>query len=71
MTDGLRYNNTSASLEDPRGGKSEIDWALKGQSMEYDMVSLQTVPCHDCRYAGIVLLEERNVPNSLINLQDM
>ena len=24
-----------------------------------------------CRYAGIVLLDERNVSNSLINLQDM
>ena len=53
MTDGLRYNNTSASLEDPRGGKSEIDWALKGQSMGYDMVSMQTVPCH---IAGMLVL---------------
>ena len=53
MTDGLRYNNASASLEDPRGGKSEIDWALKGQSMGYDMVSLQTVPYH---IAGMLVL---------------
>ena len=31
-TDGLRYNNVSASLEDLRGGQSEIDRDLKGQS---------------------------------------
>ena len=31
-TGGLRYNNESASLEDPRGGQSEIDRDLKGQS---------------------------------------
>ena len=58
----------SVSLEDHRGGQSEIDWDLKGQSRGYDMASLQTVPCH---IADIVLLEERNVSNSLLNLQDM
>ena len=68
MTDGLWYNHVSASLEDHRGGQSEIDWDLKGQSRGYDMASLQTVPCH---IADIVLLEERNVSNSLLNLQDM
>ena len=66
MTDGLRYNHLSVSQEKPRGSQSEIDWDLKGQSSEYDMASLSY-----CRYAGIVLLEERNVFNSLINLQDM
>ena len=68
MTDGLRYNHVSASLENPRGSQSEIGWDLKGQSRGYDMASLQTVPCH---IAGIVLLEERNGSNSLINLQNM
>ena len=32
MTDGLRHNHVSASQENPRGGQSEIDWDLKGQS---------------------------------------
>ena len=32
VTDGLRYNYASASLEDPMGGQSEIDCDLKGQS---------------------------------------
>ena len=41
MTDGLRYNHVSASLENPRGSQSEIDWDLKGQSWGYDMASLQ------------------------------
>ena len=53
VTDGLRYNHVSASLEDPRGGQSEIDWDLKGQSRGYDMASLQTVPCH---IAGMLVL---------------
>ena len=65
MTDGLRYNHVSASL-DPRGGQSEIDWDLKDQSKGYDMATLPY-----CRYAGIVWPEERNVSNSLLNLQDM
>ena len=44
----------------------------KGQSRGYGMTSLQTVPCHIAgRYAGIVLLEEKIVSNSLINLQEM
>ena len=63
----VRFNHVSASLEIPWGCQSEIDWDLKGQSRGYDMASLQTVPCH---IAGIVLLEERDVSNSLI-LQDM
>ena len=68
MTDGLRYNHVSTSLEDPRGGQLDIDWDLKGQSRGYDMASLRTVPCHT---AGmLVLLEERNVYNSPIYLQD-
>ena len=46
VTDGLRYNHVSSSLEDPRGDQSEIDWDLKGQLSGYDMASLQTVPCH-------------------------
>ena len=53
MTDGLRYNHVSASLENPRGSQSEIDWDLKGQSRGYDMASLQTVPCH---IAGMMVL---------------
>ena len=32
VTDGLRYNHVSTSLENPRGSQSEIDWDLKGQS---------------------------------------
>ena len=67
----MRYNHVSTSLEDPSGGLSEIDWDLKGQSRGNGMASLQTVPCHMQRSAGIVLLEERNVSNSLIILQDM
>ena len=53
MTDGLRYDHVSASLEDPRGGQTEIDWDLKGQSRGYDMASLPTVPCH---IAGMMVL---------------
>ena len=30
VTDGLRYNHVSASLENPSGSQSEIDWDLKG-----------------------------------------
>ena len=59
-------NHVSASLEDSRGGQSEIDLDLKGQSRVHDMASLKTIPYHIA-----VLLEERNVSNSLINLQDM
>ena len=46
MTDGLRYIHVPVSLEDRRGGQSEIDWDLKDQSKGYDMASLQTVLCH-------------------------
>ena len=46
VTDGLLYNHVSASVEDPRGGQSEIDWDLKGKSRGYDMACLQTVLCH-------------------------
>ena len=53
MTDGLRYNHVSASLENPRGSQSEIDMDLKGQSRGYDMASLQTVPCN---IGGILVL---------------
>ena len=53
MTDGLRYNHVSASLENPRGSQSEIDWDLKGQSRGYDMARSQPVPCH---IAGMLVL---------------
>ena len=66
MTDGLRYNHVSASLEDPRGGQSEIDWDLKDQSKGYYMTTLPYG-----RYADIVWPEKRNVSYSPINLQDM
>ena len=46
-----------------------MDRDPEGQLRGYDMTSLQTVPSY-CRYAGIVLLEEKLVSNSVINLQD-
>ena len=46
MAGGKGYDHVPASLEYPRGGLSEIDRDLEGQSRWYDMTSLQTVPCH-------------------------
>ena len=49
-----------------------VDRDPEGQSRGYDMTSLQTIPCHIADlHAGIVLLEEKIVSNSPINLQDM
>ena len=67
MAAGKGYNYVPASLEYHRGGPSEMDRDPEGQSRRYDITSLQTY----CRYAGIVLLEEKFVSNGLIDLQDM
>ena len=64
------YDHVSAVLEYPRGGRSEMDRDPEGQSRGYEMTSLQTVPRHIADIAGIVLLEDKIVFNSLINLQD-
>ena len=53
---GKGYDNVPASLEYPMGGQSEIDL---NRSLPY------------CRYADIVLLKEKIVSNSLLDLQDM
>ena len=37
----------------------------------YDMTSLQTVPCHIAGMLAFVLLEEKMVSNSLIDLQNL
>ena len=66
MAAGKGYDHVSAGLEYLSGGRSEMDKDPEGQSSEYDMTSLQTVPCH---IAG--MLELSCVSNSLINLQGM
>ena len=69
MAAGKVYEHVPTILDYPRNGRLEMD--VPGRpAKEYDMTSLQTVPCQ-CRYAGIVLLEENFVSNSLIDLQDL
>ena len=45
--------SVSTSLEYRRGGGSEIDQDPEGQSRGYNMISMQTVPCH---IAGMLAL---------------
>ena len=40
------YHHVPEGLEYARGGRSEIDRDLEGQSRGHDLTSLQTVPCH-------------------------
>ena len=46
MAAGKGYNHVSAGLEYPKGGRLELDRDPGGQSRGYNMVSLQTFPCH-------------------------
>ena len=54
----------------PRGGRSEIDRDPEGQSRDMTCLAcISSLPY--CRYADIVLQEDKIVSNSLIDLQDM
>ena len=43
---GQDRSHVPACLEYPRGRRLEMDRNPEGQSRGYDMISLQTVPCH-------------------------
>ena len=64
-------DHVSASQEYPRGGRLEMDRDPEGhlRGMKHDHLANSSLPY--CMYAGIVLLEEKIVSNSLIDLQDM
>ena len=46
MAAGKGYDHVSAGLEYPRSGQSVMDREPEGQSIGFDMTSMQTVPCH-------------------------
>ena len=71
MAAGKGYDHVSANLEYPKSGQSEMDRDPEGQLRGewHDQLANSSLPF--CRDTGIVLLEEKIVSNSLINLQDM
>ena len=68
---GKRYHHVSTSPDHPRGGRSEMDgtWEAGKGGVWHGQLANSSLPY--CWYAGIVLLEEKIVPNILIDWQDM
>ena len=62
-----KYRQPRVSQGWPIGDGSGPRRPVKG--VKHDQLANSSLPY--CRYAGIVLLEEKIVSNSLINLQDM
>ena len=50
---GKGCDHVRTGLEYTRGGQSEMDEDLEDQSSGYDMISLQTVPCHIAGMLGL------------------
>ena len=67
MIAGKGYNQVSADLEYPR--VANRGWIGTRKGVWHDQLANSSLP--SCRYAGIVLLIEKIVSNSLIILQDM
>ena len=67
MTAGKGYDYVSTRPDYHRGGRSETDWDLGGWSRSMTWPACKHVPCPYCRYAGIVMLEEKIFSNILID----
>ena len=70
MTAGQGYDHVPTSQDYPRGGRSEMDCDLEGwpRGMIWPAANSSL---SNCRYAGIVLLEEKMVSNILIDWHDI